>query len=155
MTADRPPEPEPAADDDPADWEELVVDASVLVTALADDGDDGDMVRARLTQADELHVPELADLEVLSVLRRTHAAGRLDRRRAEMAVSDLALLPLTRTGHAFLIERIWELRDALTPYDAAYVALAELVDCPLVTADGRLARGAAHGRSPVEVDVLG
>jgi predicted nucleic acid-binding protein len=145
-------EPEPH---DPWDLEALVVDASVLVTALADDGDDGDLVRARLRQADQLHVPELTDLEVLSVLRRHHLAGRLDRRRAELAVADLATLPLARTGHVDLIERIWQLRDALTPYDAAYVALAELVDCPLVTADGKLARGAEHARSPVKVDLLG
>jgi predicted nucleic acid-binding protein len=132
-----------------------VVDASVLVTALADDDADGDAARARLRLAEELAAPELVDLEVLSVLRRQQARGLLDRRRAELAVSDLIAFPLIRYSHLDLAERVWELREALTPYDAAYVALAELLECTLVTGDGRLAKGAAHARSPVPVDVLG
>jgi len=63
-------------------------------------------------------------------------------------------MPLAHTDHWVLIERIWALRDALTPYDAAYVALAELIDCPLVTADAKLAAGARHARSAVNVDLL-
>jgi predicted nucleic acid-binding protein len=132
-----------------------VVDASVLVTALADDAADGDAARARLLLAEELAAPELVDLEVLSVLRRQQHRGLLDQRRAQLALADLIAFPLVRYSHLDLAERVWELRDALTPYDASYVALAELLDCPLVTADGKLAKGAAHARSPIAVDVLG
>ena len=131
-----------------------VVDASVLVTALADDDRDGDAVRARLRRAEELAAPELVDLEVFSVLRRQLNRGQLDRRRADLALTDLRIFPLDRYSHLSLLERVWELRDALTPYDAAYVALAEMLDCPLLTGDARMAKGAAHGGSPVAVEVL-
>lgn len=116
----------------------LVVDASVLAPALADDGRSGDTARARMVGHD-LAAPALIDLEVLSVLRRQLDAGALDARRASLAVADLSDLPLERTPHWPLISRIWELRSNLTPYDAAYVALAELLDVELLTADARLA----------------
>ena len=117
----------------------IVVDASVLAVALGDDGTDGRRARQRL--ADEtLAAPELIDLEVVSVLRR-HVAGKLiTARRASAAVSDLRDLPLRRSSHTPLLERIWELRNSVTPYDAAYVALAEVMNVCLVTADARLAR---------------
>ncbi|MDQ1642386.1 MAG: hypothetical protein QOJ90_1737 [Actinomycetota bacterium] len=117
----------------------LVVDASVLVVALADGGRDGDVARRRL-RGEELAAPELVDLEVASALRRQLAAGAMDANRAEQAVSDLADLPFQRASHKPLLPRCWELRDNLTIYDAAYVALAELVGGTLVTADRRLAR---------------
>ena len=116
----------------------LVVDASVLAPALADDGPSGDKARARMSGQD-LAAPDLVDLEVLSVLRRQLAAGTLDARRASFAVADLSDLPLERAPHWSLINRCWELRHNLTPYDAAYVALAELLDADLLTADTRLA----------------
>jgi predicted nucleic acid-binding protein len=101
-----------------------------------------------------LAAPQLVDLEVLSVIRRHLARGRLDHRRAEQAISDLRIFPLTRYSHLDLIKRTWAMRDALTAYDAAYVALAELLGCPLLTADARMAKGAAHAGSPVQVEVL-
>jgi predicted nucleic acid-binding protein len=116
----------------------LVVDANVLVVALGDDGADGDTARARLRD-EELAAPELIDLEVVSVLRRQLLAGTLDARRAEFAVDDLCDLPMQRASHRPLLSRCWELRDNLTPYDAAYVALAEALECTLVTADTHLA----------------
>ena len=116
----------------------LVVDASVLAPTLADDGPSGDTARARLHGC-ALSAPELIDLEVLSVLRRQLAAGAIDTRRANLAAADLSDLPLDRAPHGPLISRCWELRHNLTPYDAAYVALAELLDAELVTADARLA----------------
>jgi predicted nucleic acid-binding protein len=117
----------------------IVVDASVVAVALGDDGTDGR--RARLRLADEtLTAPELIDLEVVSVWRR-HVAGKLmTARRASAAVSVLRDLPLRRSSHTPLLERIWELRHSVTPYDAAYVALAEVLNVGLVTADARLAR---------------
>ena len=129
----------------------IVVDATVLATALADDGSDGDQARARLR--DELLVaPELIDLEVSSVWRRLEAAGHLDARRAHLALADLAAIPLRRVPHGPLVPRCWELRANLTTYDAAYVAVAELTGSVLLTADGRLAR--APGPT-CEIELLG
>jgi predicted nucleic acid-binding protein len=127
----------------------LVVDASVLVLALGDDGADGDVARARL-RGEELAAPELLDLEVTSVLRKQRSLGALDDRRARLALSDLGALPLQRAPHLPLLSRCWELRENLTVYDAAYVALAELLQVDLLTADRRLA--AAPGpRCGIEV----
>lgn len=117
----------------------IVVDASVLAAALGDDGADGDTARGRLS-GQPLLAPELVDLEVASVFRRQVAAGQMPPRRAEQALVDLAELPMRRVAHRPLLPRCWELRDALTVYDAAYIALAEALDVVLVTADGRLAR---------------
>lgn len=128
----------------------IVVDASVLANALADDTGDGDRARRRLVADPDLHAPHLVDLEVLSVLRRKAASGHLDGRRVALALGDLADLALARYPHAPFASRIWALRDNLTPYDAAYVALAETLGCPLVTADAALP-GAPGVRCPVEV----
>ena len=119
----------------------LVVDASVLAVALADDGKDGDAARARL-RTETLAAPELIDLEVASVIRRQHRAGLVDNRRASLALADLAALPMQRASHLSLLPRCWELRDNLTTYDAAYVALAEALDATLLTGDRRLAAAA-------------
>jgi len=127
----------------------IVADASVLAVALADDGPDGDQVRARL-RGEHVAWPELAYLEVASVLRRQLAAGALDARRAGLALDDLAALPARRAPHRPLLARCWELRDNLTIYDAAYVALAEAMNATLLTADRRLAR-APGPRCPIEV----
>lgn len=117
----------------------LVVDASVLATALIDDTGAGDVARVRL-RGSSLLAPELLDLEVASVLRRQLLAGQLDSRRADLALQDLKDLPLTRVPHRQLIPRCWELRQNLTVYDAAYVAVAELFGATLITADRRLAK---------------
>jgi predicted nucleic acid-binding protein len=127
----------------------IVVDASILVTALADDGPDGDQARARL-RAERLYAPELVDLEVASVLRRQAAASVIDDRRAAMALADLAALPMQRAPHRSLLARCWELRENLTIYDAAYVALAEAMGADLLTGDRRLAR-APGPRCHIEV----
>lgn len=119
----------------------LVVDASVLSVALADDGPDGDAARARL-RGETLAAPELVDLEVASVLRRQNRAGLLDTRRAGLALTDLGVVPMHRASHLPLLGRCWELRENLTAYDAAYVALAEALDVTLLTGDRRLARAA-------------
>lgn len=129
----------------------LVVDASVLVVALADDGPDGDRARERL-RGEALAAPELVDLEVASVLRKQLATGGLDIRRAKLALADLADIPLERASHLPLLPRCWELRDNLTVYDASYVALAELLDVTFLTADSRIAR--APGLACL-IDVIG
>lgn len=117
----------------------IVIDASVLAPALSDDGPSGDRARARLTN-EALSAPELIDLEVASVLRGRTNANKLPGRRAALAMHDLTELPLERVPHRPLLARCWQLRANLTIYDAAYVALAELLDARLVTADARLGR---------------
>jgi predicted nucleic acid-binding protein len=127
----------------------LVVDASVLAAALGDDGADGDTARGRL-RGEHLAAPDLIDLEVVSVLRRQLAGRKLDVRRAGLALDDLLDLPIQRVPHRPLLRRVWELRRDVSAYDAAYVALAEGLDAPLLTADARLAR-APGIRCAVEV----
>lgn len=116
----------------------IVVDASVLVTALLDDAEDGDAARARVQEESELHAPHLLDLEVLSAFRRRWK--RADRKRMSLALADLHDLRVTRYPHLPFSERILELAGNLTVYDAAYVALAETLQCTLLTADRKLAR---------------
>jgi predicted nucleic acid-binding protein len=127
----------------------VVVDASVLAPALADDGPDGVLARRRL-RGEILLAPALVDLEVASVLRTAHRAGRLTDMRARQAMADLRALPLHRTWHKELLARIWALRANVTAYDAAYVALAEICKATLLTADARLAR-ASGPRCTIEV----
>jgi predicted nucleic acid-binding protein len=127
----------------------IVVDASVLATALGDDGLDGDRARSRL-RGERLNAPELVDLEVASVLRRQARSGAVDDRRAALALADLAAMPLQRAPHRPLLVRCWELRDNLTIYDAAYIALAEALAVTLLTSDERLAR-APGPRCRIEV----
>ena len=127
----------------------MIVDASIVASALGDDGSDGERARRRLA-GERLVAPELIDLEVGSVWRRAARAGRLDGKRAGQALADLAALPLARARHQPLMSRIWELRDNHAPYDAAYVALAEALETPLLTADRRLAQ-APGARCDIEL----
>lgn len=116
----------------------IVVDASAIATALGDDGADGRRVRERLA-GERLAAPELLDLEVVSAFRRLCAAGKVAAERAEAAITDLNALRVERVSHRPLLARCWELRENMTVYDAAYVALAENLDAALLTADRRLA----------------
>ncbi len=94
--------------------------------------------------------PELLDFEVTSVLRRRIRAGAIDARRAALALADLAAIPVQRAPHRPFLARCWELRDNLTIYDAAYVALAEALQASLLTGDKRLAT-ATGPRCHIEV----
>ena len=113
----------------------VVVDASALVDALLVKG----AARSRLT-AESLQVPELIDAELLSVLRRLVLAGKLQDGAALQALAIAHQLGLRRHASRALWRRAWELRLNLSAYDALYVALAELLQVPLLTADARLAR---------------
>lgn len=117
----------------------IVTDASAIVLALGEDTAAGARTRERL-RGEQLAAPELLDLEVLAGLRRLVQRGLLPLPRAAAALRDLARLPVHRVQHALLLARCWELRDTVTPYDAAYVAAAEALGLPLLTADARLAR---------------
>lgn len=117
----------------------IVVDASVIAAALIHEDSTGDRLRARLA-GERLAAPAVMDIEVVSTWRGFTRAGRLPARRAEVAVADLAGMPLLRAPHGPLMRRIWDLRDNLSAYDAAYVALAESIDTILLTGDQRLAR---------------
>ena len=123
----------------------IVVDASALLEALlrmpAADAVDERLFAPRET----LHAPHLIDVEVAQVIRRFAATGEIDGERGRAAIADLASLRLSRYPHGLLLPRIWDLRHNLSAYDAAYVALAEALDAPLVTRDPRLAAAAGHG----------
>lgn len=128
----------------------IVVDASVLANVVADDGAAGNRARQRLTDAQEASVPDLADVETVAVLRRRWLGGDLDDRRFRDGIDDLLALPLARFPVAAFMPRAFELRANVTAYDACYVALAEALDCVLLTADVRLA-GAPTITCAVEV----
>lgn len=128
----------------------IVVDASVLANAVGDDDAAGRTARARLAAAGRCAAPDLVDAETVAVLRKRWLAGDLTARRFRAAVDDLLALPLLRFSSGPLMPRAYELRANATPYDAAYVALAEGLACSLVTADARLAR-APGVRCAVEV----
>jgi predicted nucleic acid-binding protein len=111
----------------------------------------GKTVADRIGATDEtLHAPHLIDLEVTQVLRRYEAAHVLSPSRALESLKDFADLDLTRYPHEIFLQRIWELRRNATAYDGAYLALAEALGAPLVTADQRLASTPGH-RARVEV----
>ncbi|MGH3902999.1 MAG: type II toxin-antitoxin system VapC family toxin [Pseudonocardiaceae bacterium] len=117
----------------------IVVDASVLVTALVDDGPDGRGVRDRLRSAD-LAAPAHLDVEFLHALRGLVRSQQTSPQRADRAIDHLVRMPLQRFELPAVASRTWQLRDNLTSYDAAYVALAELLSASLVTSDARLTR---------------
>jgi predicted nucleic acid-binding protein len=128
----------------------IVIDASALIEMLLVTGV-GMRVRARLSrEQDTLHAPHLLDLEIVQVLRRGCLIGGLQPHRAAEALADLDGLRIVRHPHEPHVPRIWQLRNSLTAYDAAYVALAEALDSPLITRDGRMA--SAHGhRAKIEL----
>ena len=91
-----------------------------------------------------LHAPHLIDLEIAHVLRRHCGAGKLTEQRAREALEDFLGMPVRRHPHEPFLPRIWELRHNFTAYDAAYIALAEALNAPLVTCDRALASTAGH-----------
>ena len=118
----------------------IVLDASALVELILDTTT-GQLVAARIADPVEgLHVPHLADIEVVQALRRYVREGDINAEAAAVALDDLRALDLQRHAHEPLLGRVWELRENLTAYDAVYVALAEVLDGVLLTCDGPLSR---------------
>lgn len=117
----------------------IVVDASVLANALADDGADGGLARGELRAAGDLAAPDLVDVETVSVLRKRRLQRTLTEQRMNAAVAHLVQLDFERVPTRQLVWRAIELRANVTAYDACYVALAETLGCELLTADARLA----------------
>jgi predicted nucleic acid-binding protein len=122
----------------------IVVDSSALIGALAASPPARDLLH-RIDSADSLHAPHLVDLEFLQAVRRLVATGAMSADSAEDARLDFSLLAINRYPHFPLADRIWELRENLTAYDAAFVALSEALRMPLVTADARIASAPGHG----------
>ena len=127
----------------------IVVDASVVVTALLVGSEEGDAAREAL-RSEAAHAPHLLDVEVTSAVRRWVLAGRLTVEEARSSIRDLGDLAITRHGHEPLLDRVLELRDVVSAYDGTYVALAELLGATVVTGDRRLSR-APGLRCPVSV----
>jgi predicted nucleic acid-binding protein len=123
----------------------IVLDASVVVTGLLVAGPAGDAARDVL-RSGQLHAPHLLDVEATSAIRRWVLSGRLAAENARMSLRDLQDLAVDRHAHEHLLDRAIDLRDAVSAYDAMYVALAELLGASLVTADHRVARASALRR---------
>lgn len=126
----------------------VVLDASVVLDLLLRTG--AWEAAAATVRGSTLHAPELLDVEVLQVLRRYRLREGLSEERTSQALADFAALRIERHRHAIFLPRIWELHENLTAYDAAYVALAEGLDAPLITRDAKLAGSSGH-RAQVEL----
>lgn len=119
----------------------IVVDASVVVEILLNNPITARLGQALLDRDEAILVPHLLDLEVASALRNLTGPRRLDAHQSREILQTLADFPAKRYPHTPLLERIWELRHKFTPYDAAYIALAEATDSTLYTTDRKLSRG--------------
>ncbi|HEX2392164.1 MAG TPA: type II toxin-antitoxin system VapC family toxin [Solirubrobacterales bacterium] len=126
-----------------------VVDASVIVEFVAF-GERREAAERRLREDDEaLWAPHLLDAEVGHALRRAVRHAALDPATAGEALWRLDELPLRRVSHEVLVHYAWELRENVSFYDGLYVALAEILDEPLITFDARLARAGVSARVEV------
>jgi len=122
----------------------IVADASAVVEFLRG-GPKSHAVEPLLLDRGPIHVPGLLDAEVLQAVRKLVRLGAMDDARGQTSIQTLQVMPLNRHLLAPLLPRMWALRDNLTAYDAAYIALAEALRCPLVTFDDRLAAAPGHG----------
>jgi len=128
----------------------IVIDASAVLELVLRT-EKGKKVEARaLVSEESLHAPHLIDVEVTQALRRLVQLKEIKAERAKQALDDHAALHIKRADHEGMLERLWELRESVTAYDATYVTLAEVLDAPLITCDSKLARSHGH-RATVEL----
>lgn len=126
----------------------IVIDSAAVVDALT--AVDGSEELAAYLASEELHAPSLLDFEVVAAVRGLTLGGHLSAARAEDALADFDDLAIERWPFADpLRRRAFALRENISAYDAAYVALAEALQCPLLTRDARLARSSGHAASIV------
>ena len=118
----------------------IVVDASALTNAFTDDGPVGTRSRAELARDAHWAAPEHLAVEVFSAVRGRWLCQKISEKRAEDALSAMVTTTIDLVAAGPLLTRMWELRNNVSGYDAAYLAVAETFGCPLVTADPRLAR---------------
>ncbi len=122
----------------------IVVDASVILELLLRTPA-AEAIEPRLFDpAETLHAPHLIDLEVAQVLRRYARSGEITEQRGAEALEDHRDMPISRYPHTLFLERIWALKDTATAYDAAYLALAEGLEAPLLTRDRKLLGARGH-----------
>ena len=118
----------------------IVLDASILANVIGDDGANGRRARSEVRSAGEIAAPDLVDVEAVAVLRKRWMAGTISEIRFEEAIYDLEAIEMERYPALPLMRRSYDLRANVTSYDATYIALAEVLDCVLLTGDRRLAR---------------
>ena len=129
----------------------IVLDASAAVAVLLNLGTGATRIRERMRREDDgLHVPHLFEIEVLNALRHHALRHGISEGRGLELLEDLTTMSVSRYPHTAMLPRFWELRANVSAYDAAYIALAETLEAPLVTRDARLAR-APGIRAEVEV----
>jgi predicted nucleic acid-binding protein len=122
----------------------IVIDASAVIELVLRT-ELGEKVEARaLAPEERLYAPHLLDIEVAQVLRRMVQLREISALRAQEAIDDHSGLLIERATHRELLPRIWQLRESLTAYDGAYVALAEALEATLLTCDAKLARSHRH-----------
>jgi predicted nucleic acid-binding protein len=122
----------------------IVIDSSALLEVLLRSPRAPEIEKRIFAAHETLHAPHLLDLEVAQVLRRYTISGEMPHARGREAVIDLLNLPIARYPHDIFLDRIWELRNIMTAYDAAFVALAESLPAPLLTCDAKLAATTGH-----------
>jgi predicted nucleic acid-binding protein len=128
----------------------IVVDASALIEILLRTERADRLMERAFSGSEQLHAPQLLDIEITQVLRRLVRQKAITPSRAVQALEDLANLLMERHDHQPLVQRMWQLRDSLSAYDGAYVALAEALAAPLLTCDAKLAGTHGH-RAKIEL----
>jgi len=122
----------------------LVLDASAAVDYLLAFGAFERIAERIAVRSETLHAPHVLDLEVTQALWRLTSRGTIAASRTQDALEDYAGLRIRRYPHGWMLPRIWQLRENVTAFDAAYIALSEALDAPLLTSDGALARSSGH-----------